>query len=72
MSKGTARNSVIAALDVGTTKVCCFIATTDERSQLQIAGVGHHRASGMRNGQVVNMDAVEASVRAAVGGWVSR
>lgn len=66
MSKGTARNSVIAALDVGTTKVCCFIATTDERSQLQIAGVGHHRASGMRNGQVVNMDAVEASVRAAV------
>ena len=66
MSKGTGRNGVIAALDVGTTKVCCFIALTDETSQLRIAGVGHHRASGMRNGQVVNMDALEASVRAAV------
>lgn len=66
MSKGTVRNSVIAALDVGTTKVCCFIATTDENGQLQISGVGHHRATGLRNGQVVNMDEAEASVRAAV------
>ena len=66
MSKVTARNSVIAALDVGTTKVCCFIAITDEQGQLQISGVGHHRANGMRNGEVVNMDALEASVRAAV------
>lgn len=66
MSKGTVRNSVIAALDIGTTKVCCFIATTDENAQLQIAGVGHHRATGLRNGQVVNMDEAEASVRAAV------
>ncbi len=66
MSKGTVRNSVIAALDVGTTKVCCFVATTDDNGHLQISGVGHHRANGMRNGQVVNMDAAEASVRAAV------
>lgn len=66
MSKSTIRNSVIAALDVGTTKVCCFIATTDDHGQLQISGVGHHRASGLRNGQVVNMDEAEASIRAAV------
>lgn len=66
MSKGSVRNGIIAALDVGTTKVCCFIAQTDDNGQLQILGVGHHRASGMRNGQVVNMDAAEASVRAAV------
>jgi cell division protein FtsA len=66
VSKGTVRNSVIAALDVGTTKVCCFVATTDDNGHLQISGVGHHRANGMRNGQVVNMDAAEASVRAAV------
>ena len=65
-SKGTVRNSVIAALDIGTTKVCCFVAQTDDNGQLQIGGVGHHRANGMRNGQVVNMDAAEASVRAAV------
>ncbi len=66
MSKGTGRNGVVAALDVGTTKVCCFIAQTNEAGQLQISGVGHHRANGLRNGQVVNMDAAEASVRAAV------
>ena len=66
MSNVMVRNGVIAALDIGTTKVCCFVAHTDEAGQLQISGVGHHRASGMRNGQVVNMDAAEASVRAAV------
>ena len=66
MSNVMVRNGVIAALDIGTTKVCCFVAHTDEAGQLQISGVGHHRANGMRNGQVVNMDAAEASVRAAV------
>lgn len=66
MSKGAVRNGMIAALDVGTTKVCCFVAQSDESGQLQISGVGHHRANGMRNGQVANMDAAEASIRAAV------
>ena len=60
-----APHSTFAALDVGTTKVACFIAQMGE-GELHITGSGHHRARGMRNGQVTNLDEVEASVRAAV------
>ncbi len=72
MAKSIPRNTNIAALDVGTTKVACFIAQVgDHRGEggeadFQVIGVGHHRSRGMRNGQVANLDEVEASVRAAV------
>ena len=66
MSKTLPRNPSIAALDIGTTKVACFIASRDEDDELHVIGVGHHRAKGMRGGQVINLDEAEASVRAAV------
>ena len=70
MSKPIPRNSTIAALDVGTTKVACFIAQMGsdggESDDFHIEGVGHHRSRGMRSGQVTNLDEAEASVRAAV------
>ncbi len=73
MAKPIPRNTTIAALDVGTTKVACFIANVgDSRGEggegpdFQVVGVGHHRSRGMRSGQVANLDEVEASVRAAV------
>ena len=65
MAKNIPRNSTIAALDVGTTKVACFIAHMGEGDDLHLAGVGHHRARGMRGGQVTNLDEAEASVDAA-------
>jgi cell division protein FtsA len=68
MSNNLPRNSTIAALDVGTTKVACFIASMGGESgdEFQVVGVGHHRSRGMRSGQIVNLDEAEASVRAAV------
>jgi cell division protein FtsA len=66
MSKLIQRNSTIAALDVGTTKVACFIAQVGENDELHLTGVGHHRSRGLRNGHVTNLDEAEASVRAAV------
>ena len=66
MAKPTPRSSTVAALDVGTTKVACFIAHMGEGDDFQVTGVGHHRARGMRSGQITNLDEAEASVRAAV------
>jgi cell division protein FtsA len=73
VAKPIPRNTHIAALDVGTTKVACFIAQVGDRRgeggdgpDFQVVGVGHHRSRGMRNGQVANLDEAEASVRAAV------
>ncbi|NKD85234.1 cell division protein FtsA [Haematospirillum jordaniae] len=66
MARNRQRNDPVTALDVGTTKVACFVATADENGDLRVLGVGHHRSRGMRNGQVADMAQLEESVRAAV------
>lgn len=66
MARTRQRTGPIAALDVGTTKVVCFIAELDDEGVLRVRGAGHHQSRGMRAGQVVDMAALEGSVRAAV------
>lgn len=61
------RSPVIAALDVGTSKVVCLIATGDERGRTRLLGIGHQRSRGIKAGMVVDPDAAEQAVRAAVG-----
>ncbi len=67
------RHGVVAALDVGTTKTCCYIARVGEPhpdggtfSGVQIIGIGHQVTNGMRNGTIVDIDAVEAAIRRSV------
>ncbi|MBT3557331.1 MAG: cell division protein FtsA [Rhodospirillales bacterium] len=59
------RNALIAALDVGTTKVCCLIARMGEFGP-KIVGIGHQVSAGVRNGTIVDMDALEGAIRATV------
>jgi len=61
------RNGLVAALDIGTTKVSCLIARQEGTRPPRVIGIGHHISRGVRNGAIVDMDAAEASVRAAVG-----
>lgn len=56
------RHGTIAALDVGTTKVCCFIARTEASGRLRITGFGHQAAHGMRAGAIVDMERAADSV----------
>lgn len=60
------RSTTIAALDIGTNKVCCFIGHVDANGQVRVTGIGVQHAQGMRNGSIVDMSAVEHSVRNAV------
>ncbi|MDO8605342.1 MAG: cell division protein FtsA [Phaeospirillum sp.] len=60
------RNGLVAAVDVGTTKVCCFIARVQDDGTPRIIGIGHQLARGMRNGGVVDMEELETSIRASV------
>jgi cell division protein FtsA len=55
-----------AALDVGTTKVCCFIARRGEDGRPQVVGIGHQLARGLRGGAIVDMEGAESSILAAV------
>lgn len=61
------RAPVIAALDIGTSKVVCLIATGDDRGRTRLLGIGHQRSRGIKAGMVIDADAAEQSVRAAVG-----
>ena len=58
------RGSLVAALDVGTTKICCFIARVE--AQPRIVGIGHQLARGMRSGAIIDFDAAGHSIRSAV------
>jgi cell division protein FtsA len=60
------RGGLIAALDVGSTKVCCFLARVQEDGAPRIVGIGHQLARGMRLGAVVDMEELEHSIRASV------
>jgi cell division protein FtsA len=58
------RGSMIAAIDIGTTKVCCFIARVED--QPRILGIGHQIARGVRSATIIDLDAAADSIRNAV------
>ncbi len=60
-----AKNGLIAALDIGTTKICCLIARMGDFGP-KVVGMGHQVSAGMRNGTVVDIEALEAAIRATV------
>ncbi|HIM46704.1 MAG TPA: cell division protein FtsA [Alphaproteobacteria bacterium] len=57
---------VIAALDVGTSKVTCFIAERDSQGELSIIGIGQDTADGLKAGTVTDMAAAVKSIGTAV------
>ena len=57
---------LITALDVGSTKIACFIARMAASGEPEIVGIGHQLAAGMRSGNIVDLEAVESSIRTAV------
>lgn len=55
---------LVAAIDLGTSKVCCLIATATNPPRL--LGLGRMRSKGIRAGIVVDLAEAEQAVRAAV------
>ena len=70
------RSAIVAALDIGTSKIVCLIARLKpqfpqevlrRRSHgVEILGVGHTGARGMKGGAVVNLADAEQAVRQAI------
>ncbi|MBL8686346.1 MAG: cell division protein FtsA [Alphaproteobacteria bacterium] len=65
-SKPVNRQGVLAALDIGTNKICCLIAQADDEHRMRILGIGHHMSRGLRNGSIVNMEETQLAVINAV------
>lgn len=61
MKKGT-----LAAIDVGTTKVCTTIAEVENGKILRVIGIGITPSSGMHKGLVVGINDAKQSIRESV------
>lgn len=61
------KGSVIAALDIGTTKISCFVARmSDDEGGYDVIGVGHQASAGIKGGTVVDLEAAETAIRQTV------
>lgn len=63
--KKKSRSGLVAALDVGSTKIACFVARIDNNA-IRVVGVGHQVSKGVRNGSIVDMEEAESSILTAV------
>ncbi len=66
MKNTVTKNGLIAALDVGSTKICCFIAREAADGMPRILGIGQQASRGIKNGAIVDMDQVETAILNAV------
>ncbi len=73
--RSASSSKLIAALDVGSTKVCCLIGeaqtlkrpvSADRTQMVKIRGVGHQISRGVRGGVIVDLEEAERSIRLAV------
>jgi len=63
---GKAKRDLIAALDVGSSKVCCLVARVGDDGAPRVVGIGQQASRGVKSGNVVDMDAAENAVLIAV------
>ena len=57
---------LIAALDIGSSKVCALIATMDGDEGVRVLGTGQRESRGVKRGFVTDIEASEYAVREAV------
>jgi len=65
MSTLKPKATVLAGLDIGSTKVCFVIGTVNSDGKIEVAGVGKAPNTGIRQGVVVNIEATTESIKKA-------
>ncbi|MBO6282082.1 MAG: cell division protein FtsA [Alphaproteobacteria bacterium] len=58
--------STIAALDIGSSKVCCIIAHVNKDKKIKIVGYGYNASNGIKNGVITDINQATISVCNAV------
>jgi cell division protein FtsA len=61
------RSGPFGVLDIGTTKIVCLIGRTESDGSLRVLAFGWQKGRGIRGGGIVDLDAAEKAIRAAVG-----
>ncbi|QIL03070.1 cell division protein FtsA [Sphingomonas sinipercae] len=62
----TGDQPLIAALDIGSSKVSALIATRDSERNLRVLGTGQRESRGVKRGYITDVEASEFAVREAV------
>lgn len=61
------KGTVLAALDLGSAKIACFIGRViNDDGQVEILGIGHQAARGIKSGTIIDTEAAEGAIRLAV------
>ncbi len=58
-------NSIIAGLDIGTTRISQVIARVNDEGEIDIIGVGEEPCQGLRRGVIVDIDEVASAIATA-------
>ncbi|MDE1152954.1 MAG: cell division protein FtsA [Micavibrio sp.] len=58
--------NIIAALDIGSSKVVCFIAEIKAHGTIEVIGIGHQASRGVKSGTIIDLKAAETAVAHAV------
>lgn len=56
----------VVGLDIGTTKIACFVGTKNEHGKIEIISMGTSDSLGVSRGMVSNIDRTVQSIKAAV------
>lgn len=60
------KEGLVAALDIGSSKIACFIARIADNGAVRVVGIGHHASSGVRSGVITDVEAAETAILATV------
>jgi cell division protein FtsA len=60
------KQTTLASIDVGTTKICTTVAEINDGGPLRVAGVGITPSNGLHKGLVVNINDARESIRRSV------
>jgi cell division protein FtsA len=61
-----ARSSIVASLDLGSSKVCCMVGEISRNGEIDIIGYGVAPSTGIKKGNIVNIEAMVRSISEAV------
>ena len=59
-------SNLVVGLDIGTSKVLVIVMEVGEGGTMEVIGVGHHPAKGLRKGVVANIESTVQSIQRAV------
>ena len=60
------KNTIVAAIDIGTAKICTLIAVVEEGGELRVVGASSVKSQGIRKSQIVNLEEASAAITASI------